>query len=82
MPRRIEFQLDERDYKELEDLKKLSGAFSLAETIRNALSTYYWMVEKTQEGYTIVAEKFGSDSRKIEPILPFRPKSNEQGKRL
>ena len=54
---RIQIDFSEKAVQRLDELKKSSGAVSRAETIRTALVWLGWLLNRTADGYTIVARK-------------------------
>lgn len=61
---RVQIELDEEAVDFLDDLQKVTGIKTRAETIRTALTILRWVVDKRSEGYTILAMKEGSNVAK------------------
>lgn len=56
---RVQFDMADEAVAYLDDIKEKTGATSRAEVLRNSIAALQWLVEKAEDGFTIVAAKEG-----------------------
>ena len=61
---RVQLELDERAVNFLDTIGEKAGIKARTETLRHAVALLHWAIDKTEQGYTIVAVKEGSDVAK------------------
>ncbi len=56
---RVQMELPERSFERLERLRRLTGAGSFSEVITNALRLYEFVIDKSEQGATILIQEDG-----------------------
>ncbi|MEM4312071.1 MAG: ribbon-helix-helix protein, CopG family [Nitrososphaerales archaeon] len=69
MPKRIQFIVDDKVYKALEELREKTNAKSLVEVFRDALKAYEWMVNELSEGREIVSKPIEEKERHYTGVI-------------
>lgn len=70
MPKRkLQLTVDDRTYRMLLSLQEASGASSMAEVIRQAVTLFDWARFQQDEGFTVGAFKDGVPAKEV--VLPF-----------
>jgi hypothetical protein len=56
---RVQIELPERSFERLERLRRLTGADPFSELMSNALSLYEFVIDKSEQGATILIQEDG-----------------------
>lgn len=77
--RRLQLDLEEESFYQLDMLVNVLGAASYSETVRNALGVLRWVLEELQQGNDIFAGKKEGEGKQelkqvVFPFFPFVPK--------
>jgi hypothetical protein len=65
---RLQFEFSPDAYARLQEVRQKANASSYAQLVRDAISTYEWLLDKRREGYRIELSRPGEPTRIAELI--------------